>query len=50
MNDDSDHHGFALCVQQADGNIACQERDVGTGTSSYQDSKVVVTPEGKTVR
>jgi hypothetical protein len=47
---DNNHHGFALCSQQPDGNIACQERDVGSGTSSYRDSQIVVTPEGKVVR
>jgi hypothetical protein len=50
MYGDNDHHGFAICTQQSDGNIACQERDVGTSTSSYQDSKVVVTPDGHVIR
>jgi hypothetical protein len=50
MDDDTDHHGFALCAQQPDGNIACQERDVGSSASSYTDSKVVVAPDGKIVR
>ncbi len=50
LNSDDDRHGFAVCSQQPDGNIACQERDVGSGASSYRDSKIVVTPDGKVVR
>jgi hypothetical protein len=50
MNNDYDRHGFLLCLQESDGNIACQERDVGSGRSSYQDSTLVVTPDGRVVR
>lgn len=47
---DNGHHGFALCTQLPDRNILCEERDVGSGSSSYADPRIIVTPDGKVVR
>jgi hypothetical protein len=49
MDSESDHNGYAVCTQLPDGNISCQERDVGSSTSSYRDSQLIVAPDGRVI-
>ena len=45
----ADQYGYVVCSQEPGGNIACQESDYNSATSSYQNSSMTVTPKGTPV-
>ncbi|MHB8416686.1 MAG: metallophosphoesterase family protein [Myxococcales bacterium] len=45
----ADRPGYVVCTQRADGAIACQEHDMGSGSPGYADSAMAVAPDGKIV-